>query len=298
MPRKFRLPSRTSRLLLGAGVISLLGVAACAASVDERASREDEAAAQELVSSARERYRDPVRVVISAVREHGSLTPQQARQLTVITNELTEERVSRRQVREQMRASAVNVVRSGNARTAQFDESVDEAVRTAEARLVQSANALEEVHALLEPEQRKAVGTALRAQVEERFAQRRGSKRMREGFDRAAAYLMLSTFQVDKLKEMQKELFGETERLRPSRAEVLALVDAFEGEDFRSALDGLRVSKTALLRKRIARASERTETALTLLTAEQRDLLADMIQEGPRKVLFGESTPTESADCH
>jgi hypothetical protein len=42
------------------------------------------------------------------------------------------------------------------------------------------------------------------------------------------------------------------------------------------------------MREHIAHAGENTDAVLTLLTDGQRDLLADLIDRGPRQVLLGE----------
>ena len=70
-----------------------------------------------------------------------------------------------------------------------------------------------------------------------------------------------------------------------------ALVDAFEGDDFGAALDALHAEKAEFLRAHVARAGDRTDTVLAIFTPEQRDLLADLILEGPTKVLYGEEAP-------
>jgi hypothetical protein len=88
---------------------------------------------------------------------------------------------------------------------------------------------------------------------------------------------------------IKKELVGDGQKLRPSRDELDALVDAFEGDDFRTALDTLHERKAKLLRAHVGRVGDRTDTVLSIFTPEQRDLLADLILDGPSKVLYGEA---------
>ena len=105
--------------------------------------------------------------------------------------------------------------------------------------------------------------------------------RHKKGFRRLVSYLVLSSFQIKQLQAIKKELLGEKKHLRPSRDELLALVDAFEGEDFSSTLDSFRARKLAILRDRVTHAGSRTDTVLSVLTPEQRDLLADSDSRRP-----------------
>jgi hypothetical protein len=141
------------------------------------------------------------------------------------------------------------------------------------------------------------VATALRAHIDETFGKRPDhEKRHRDGFKRVASHLMLSTLQIDKLKALKQQLLGEKQRLRPSREELLALVDAFEGEDFRAALNEFQDKKLAILREHVADAGERTDSALSILSPEQRVLLADLIQDGWRKIILGKDAAQSETD--
>ncbi len=233
-------------------------------------------------------WRGPMGRVIDATRTHGNLTVAQEQTLDAIAEEAKADRKNRRALREKLRTSAVEVVRAGRADSAQFAEAVEEAVGAFEQRMDQNFDALEEIHGMLDADQRASVAVALRAQIERKYGPRpEDKKRHQNGFERVASHLALSTFQVDKLEAVRKELVGETQHLRPSRDELLGLVDAFEGEDFRPALNAMRAKKTVVLRRKVSRAGERTTSVLSVFTAEQRTLLADLILEGPRKVLFG-----------
>jgi hypothetical protein len=191
-------------------------------------------------------------------------------------------------MREKLRTSAVVVVRAGTTNSREFDQSVSEAVRAIEERVQKGTDALEEIHAVLEPDQRALVATALRAHVDEKFGKKRDARRHKNGVQRFASHLMLSKLQLAQLETIKKELVGEKRELRPSREEAHALVDAFEGEDFAAALDAFRAKKATLLKAHVATAGKRTNTVLSIFTVEQRELLADLILEGPRKVLFGD----------
>ena len=87
---------------------------------------------------------------------------------------------------------------------------------------------------------------------------------------------------------MHQELMGPTKRLKPSRDELESLVTAFEGDEFEQALDGFQAEKIAILHKRLARAGEHTDTVLTLLDDGQRELLADLMERGPKAVFQAE----------
>lgn len=278
------------RLIGFASTVALVGAAAaCAAQVDQKAPEPQEPASQELRAPAGRHFKGPVAVVIEAARTHGNLSADQAGTLDTIAAELEAEHGSHKALHEKLRTTAVAVVRSGTADTKEFQASVDEAALAIEERIGRRVDALEEIHATLEPSQRARVAAALRAKLEERFGRKReGEPRRAEGFRRFAAHLVLSNVQIDQLQALQKDLFGEREQLHPSRDELFALVDAFEGENFSAALDDLREKKSKVLRAKVATAGKRTDTVLSIFTPEQREILAELILDGPRKVLLGD----------
>jgi len=235
-----------------------------------------------------------VNVVIDAARDYGDLTTEQQERLDVIALEVEENRESWRALHDKFKNSAVSVVRAGSTDSEEFNQAITEAVQAVEEHVARGSNALEEIHGILEPDQRASVAEALRAHIDEKFGRPKQERDLREqdGFKRFAAHLMLTTFQVDQLMAVKKELVGNTRGLRPTREELYALVDAFEGEDFRAALDAFHAKKQRIFKNRIASAGEKTDTVLAIFTPEQRDLIADLILEGPRKVLLGEEAPT------
>lgn len=259
-----------------------MGTTACAARVQDKAQKTDVAPAGLAAQSARH-FHGPVNAVIAATRANVQLTAAQKQTLKAIESDLRTGRTSRHAMHKQLRSSAAAVVRSGTADSALFNKSVDEAVHIITKRADAMTNALEELHATLTPDQRKTVAAALRARIDRRY----GHHHRRRGFRRLASYLMLSTQQVDALEAMKKKLLGEQKRLRPTRKQLLALADAFQGDHFDSALEAFRADKLAILRAHVALAGERTDTILGIFTPEQRDLLADLILKGPEKVLLG-----------
>jgi Spy/CpxP family protein refolding chaperone len=284
---------RFRRLAVVFGAVALAGTAACASQAEPEASK-DEAAAQELAAARKHHFRSPANVVIEAARQHGDLTSDQEMTLDAIAVEVEGERETFRAMRKELRHSAVAVVRSGTADSEAFDQAVAEAVQAIEERAQRTIEALDEIHSILEPDQRVAVADALRARLDERFGPKPSrDKRYKSGFDRVASHLVLSTAQIDQLMAIKKELIGDKRELRPSRDELYALVDAFEGEDFGPALDAFHADKSRILHARIARAGERTDTVLSIFTPEQRELLADLILEGPEKVLLGDAADPE-----
>jgi Spy/CpxP family protein refolding chaperone len=288
MKSQEKVTSRLARVGIAVGVLVALGTAACAASVDEK-PRQDEITAKALTTDARRHLHGPVAIVMEAARTHGHLSAAQEKTLSAISADFEADRESRKVLAESLRSSAVAVVRSGTSDSVEFDRAVNQTVASIEQHMDRSADALEEIHGTLDGEQRTAVAKALRARINEKFDRKRdGDGRYGDGLKRLAAQLTLSTLQIDKLQAMKKELLGEKERLRPSREELLGLVDAFEGEDFRSALQAFRSKKSAVLRDRVALAGERTDTVLTVLTPAQRDLLADLMKDGWRKVMLGD----------
>lgn len=275
-----------SRLVLTlVGAVALVGAAACAAKVE----RQEDVAAQQAKA---ERQWSPVKVVIDAARVHGNLSIAQEDTLDAIEVELDANHESCAAMREKFRGTAAAMVRSGTVDQEEFDRNVAEAVKLIEERIQQTNDALEEIHAILEPEQREAVADALHDYVDSKFGPKPElEERHPRGFKRFASELMLSALQVKQLMAIKKELIGNKRELRPSAEELHAMIDAFAGNDFSTALADFHAKKRRILLDRVTHASERADTVLSIFTPEQRDLLADLILEGPSKVLLGETEP-------
>lgn len=299
-----RAHGRVARFVVAAvGAAALTATAACATDGDpeareaEVAQREREAAAH---AEGRGAHPSPVEVVIEAAREDGFLSVEQEDALDLLADDLEGEREGFRALRDRLRASAVTAVRAGSADSAEFGQAIAEGVAAVEEQVQSGLDALEEVHAVLEPDQRAAVAENLRARLDaaiearaERREQMEREDRRPDGLQRLASYLVLSPKQVEELQAIQKELLGEKKKLRPTADELHALIDAFEGEDFGEALDDLHEEKMRVLRARVARAGEKADTVLAVFTAEQRELLADLILEGPTKLLLGQEAAEE-----
>ena len=275
------------RFTAAAGLVLVVGVGACVATADG-GDREDLSARQLADDSGHHHFRRPVNVVVDAALALDDLSAEQRQVLTAVKQELADQRESHREVGEKLRTSAVAVVRSGSVDRQQLDQSLDRAVEVIEERMAETVDTIEEIHDTLDAEQRAAVADVLREHIADRFGHHRDGARHEEGFKRFAAHLMLSALQIDKLKAMRTELLGERKRLRPSEDELLALVDAFEGEDLRPAVETFQAGKLAIMRERMAEAGERADSVLSIFTPGQRELLADLIEEGPSKVLFGD----------
>lgn len=296
-----RAHGRVARFVVAAvGAAALTATAACAEGPE---AREDVAAEQEreaTARAARETHPSPVAVVIEAAREDGSLTLEQQDALDLVADELEAEREGFRELHDRLRASAVTAVRAGSVDSEEFERALDEGLRAVEERVQTGLDALEEVHGVLEPEQRAAVADDLRERLDaaiearaERRVERERSAERRDGFQRFASYLVLSPKQIEELQAIQKELLGEKKKLRPTGDELHALIDAFEGEEFGEALDAMHAEKSRVLRARVARAGEKADTVLGVFTVEQRELLADLILEGPTKLLLGQEAAEE-----
>jgi len=290
--RRFTRPFRTLAAL--GGLVVLVGSAACAVRADRTDSTEG-GAAQPVVEQADEaeqtRHRHhhaPLRRVFEAVLEHGDLTAEQDETVREIQADLQVDREAKRLGHEKFKAAAVGIVRSGSADSEQFDRAIEQATAAIEERMDAHSDALLELHAILDADQRVAIADALRERIARRFGERKKAHR-NKGIKRVVSYLMLSPLQLDKLKAMHEELMGPTKRLRPSRDELESLVAAFEGDEFEEALDAFHDEKIAILKKRIARAGEHTDTVLTLLDDGQRELLADLIERGPKSVFQAET---------
>ncbi len=295
MTRQALRPARPFRLLALAGTLALVSTAACASNVSDgqKEAAKQDVTVKQLTTPKHRHLHGPVRVVIDATRTHADLSASQAEALSAIALDLQASHGDRRALGKKLKRTAIEVVRSGRTDSPEFAQSISVAVKAFEERANEHAAAVEEIHALLSPTQRAAVATALRAHIAEKMNapredKQRSDKRRDEGFKRFASQVMLSSLQLDKLKALKVELMGESEQIRPTAEELYALVDAFEGEDFRTALYSFNAKKMSIVQKRVARAGERTNSVLSIFTPEQRTLIADLIQDGPRKVLFGE----------
>lgn len=285
------------RLIGFASTVALVAAAtACAAQVDQKAPEPKQRSSAELRAQQGRHFRGPVAVVLEAARTHGELSAEQSRTLDALAAELETEQGGHKALHEKLKATAVAVVRSGSADTKEFQASIDEAVQAIEERIDRRIDALEEIHLTLEPSQRAKVAAALRAKLEERFGKKRDTEQRREeGFRRFAAHLLLSNAQIAELHALKKDLLGERQELHPTQDELFRLVDAFEGEDFGAALRDLREKKSKILRAKVANAGKRTDSVLSIFTPEQREILAELILDGPRKVLLGEEPAGRAA---
>lgn len=287
---------RFARLATLAGTVALAGTAACAGGEEPR---REEAAERERHAEARQAWRAPGTMVLDVVREEVTLRADQEEELEALAAEYEGEGEGFRALHEDLRLAAADAVRAGRADREELDRAVAEGLLAVDERIQHMLDGVEDLHAILDADQRAAVADVLRerldeaqARREERRAERRAARASGEdGFGRFASYLVLSRSQVDKLVALRKEL-GEERRVAPTREEFDALIDAFESDDVRPALDALHDTKSKILQVRVARASDKADTVLSIFTESQRELLADLIIEGPEKMLLGEGAPS------
>lgn len=229
-------------------------------------------------------------MVVETALERGELTAEQHATITAVGARFEADRERRHELRERLRVAASDVVRVGTTESEVFDKAMKEAVEAMEAHMTLTADAVAEVHGALEPSQRALVGDALRERLAARYERKadRANKKVR--FKKVAAHLALSGVQIDELKQLKKELIGDKKELRPTREELEALIDAFEGEPgaFRLAVSNFHGEKLELLRQGSVRVGKHADTALSLLSAEQRDVLADLIELGPEEAGLAE----------
>jgi len=268
--------NRRALVVASVGFASIVAVAACTNRVD---STQD--VPVKTVEEVRPARQGPVQVVVEAALERGELTTEQHAAIISIRDRFDAERRDRRETKERLRASASDIVRSGTADSDQFDGAVDEALDAIEQRMRITSKALYEVHELLQEEQRSEVASALRSRIAERFERRAKRAEKRERFKKVVGYLMLTDVQVAGLKKVREEVLGDRKDLRPSREELEALVDAFERDDFGAAMESFQTAKLKLVRGRVAHLAAHADTALSMLTDQQRDLLAELIEVGP-----------------
>lgn len=291
-------------LAASVGAVFLIGAGACAVRTDRSESADPPAAAEQAEPQSEgawarhhdRRFKGPARLVLDAALEHGDLSVVQEEVVRDIAAELEIDEETKREMHDKLKASALEVVRAGSTDSAELEQAVDNATEAIEERMEMGADALKELHATLDADQRAAVAEALRQRMAERWGHHHHHGKRHKRFKQIAAYLMLSTYQVDKLKSVRQQLLGKPKRLRPTPEELRQLNDAFEGEDFGELLDQFQAGKIEILRERIASAGEHTDTVLSLLTDGQRVLLADLIERGPREVLVGERGERAEAD--
>jgi len=286
---------RTSRvvrtLVAVCALVAVAGVAACARQTDsEQPPEEVRAPAADHRDGHHFRghhFRGPVRVAIETALEHGDLSADQHASVERLAADLSAQAGDRHEMRRQLRATAIDVVRVGSSNSDQYEQAIEAAAEAIERRVRVSSDAVKELHAILDADQRSVVADRLRERLEERWQGRhRGHRGHR--FKQIAKHLALTSLQIDKLKLLRDQFMDKRERLRPTRDELHALLDAFETDDFDQALDRLTAAKSELLRERLASAGENADAVLSLLGVVQRELLADLIERGPPAALKGD----------
>lgn len=236
----------------------------------------------------RHEHRGPLRMLVRTVVEHGDLSEEQHDEILAIQDRATAARLDRRAIKQRLRLSASTIVRSGTADSDDFDGAVDITMGAIEYRVSITADAIKEIHAVLDARQRLLVAAALRERVAEKFERRekhRETKRAR--VEKVKAYLMLTDDQMKKLEEIRNELVGDDQSMRTTHAQVDDLVKAFEGDDFATELDAFQASKLEILRGRAAHMAGHADTALSVFSVDQRELLADLIEVGPEALGLG-----------
>ncbi len=283
MSRFAKASARSFRVLLASvSLVALSGTAACVSSGES--SESEQARLEQQAEQQAERHRGPVSVVVEAALEHGELNDQQQQAISAI-GEAHAATADREALREQMRTAAADVVRAGTSDSDAFDDAVEQASDALSERIAATGQALKGVHALLDSSQRQAVADALDERMQQRWAKR--DRPRGEGIKRVAGELMLSTMQLDKIKAAFKAMRSHNERRSSGREQISALIEAFRGDDFAATLDAFQDEKQADIRTHMNKAGSHTDTVLAILNDDQRDLLAELIEQGPRSVLLG-----------
>ncbi|MEM1031444.1 MAG: Spy/CpxP family protein refolding chaperone [Myxococcota bacterium] len=264
--------SKFRRALLAATVafFTATGFVACAS--DE--GNDDDVSADE----ARRQQRDAFRAVVDASLEAADLTTAQREELDAIRERVRRDPAARARDRQAMREVVSDIVRDGTAQTERFETALERVAETIETRIAESRAAMVDVHELLAPEQRRAVADVLRARVDERWGKPRRERH--QGFTGLMEDLALTPDQVAELERLRDRLMGQSKQLKPTAEEVYDLIDAFETDAFAPALDAFWSERAPLLRERLAQAGEQTDALLSVFEEDQRDLLADIIEEG------------------
>lgn len=228
-----------------------------------------------------------VSAVVDTAIEYGDLSDAQLEAVTAIRAEMKAQRHDRQAFRQEMKAAASAIVRSGTTDSEQFDAMVEKAAVAIEERIELSSAAVVAIHELLTPEQRVAVAEGLRDRIDAKWGKARRDRH--EAFEKFSEELMLTDEQIAGIEKVRKEMLGEAKRLRPTAEELYGLVDAFETADFPAALDAFHADKAPLLREKLATAGDHADVVLGLLEEDQRDVLAELIEDGP-EAFRGEQT--------
>lgn len=258
-------------LFLAAGAAAT-SLPACTAGPEEEAPPVQE--------QVRKHRHGAVSAVVDTAIEYGDLDDAQLEAVTAIRAEMKAQRKDRKAFKREMKEAASEIVRSGTTDSAQFDAMVDKTAKAIEERIELSSTAVKEIHELLSPDQRVAVAEGLRDRIDQKWGKTRRDRH--EAFEKFSEELMLTDEQIAGIEKVRKEMLGEAKRLRPTAEELYGLVDAFETEEFPAALDAFHADKAPLLREKLATAGDHADVVLGLLENDQRDVLAELIEQGPR----------------
>lgn len=239
-----------------------------------------------------QQWHGPIGFVIDATLEGTDVSDQQAVTLRRIHESVRMDSAKRAQIHDEVKAAAIDVLRIGDADTAQSHDAVMRGATVMERRILEINRAIEEVHATLDDRQRVAVAGVFRDRINQRFGHADAEVRRKNAFVRFTKYMAMTALQIAQLETLRDMLRDEAEHesVHPTREELLALVDAFEGDDFGEAVDAFHARKIRIMHKRFGVAWAHTNTVLSIFNDNQRVLLADLIDRGPMEVLFGEKT--------
>lgn len=284
---------RTSRtiwtLVAATGMVAAVEIAACGTHDDVQ---QEQALELQQVETQRQ-WRGPIGVAVEVALTKTAVSEPQAIALRHIGESARFDAVKRDQIRDGLSSAAIEIVRIGNTDTEQFEAAVSRASSIIEEHLLETNRAFKEIHTILEPGQRVELAAVFRDRINERFRRfegEHGELHRRSAFKRFAKHMALTAAQVLQLERLRDMLRDENERerLHPTREQLLALVDAFEGDSFAGAVDAFHAEKIKIMRKRVASVGEHTNWVLSIFSDGQRVVLADLIDRGPMKVLFGD----------
>jgi len=256
-------------LIAALALSSAAALAACANAPDDE---------EPTVQEVRQHHHGALHAVVEASMEAAELTDAQRTEVETIRDRFHTDRETREKMRDEMRATLSDIVRDGTTQTERFDAAVERAATTIEARIEQRSEAVKDVHALLTPEQRVAVAEVLRERVDQKWGKRRRARH--EGLKTFATKLALTPDQVAELEKVRDRVMGQSKRLRPTAEELYDLIAAFETDDFAAELDDFHAEKAPLLREKLAHAGEHADDVLAILENGQREVLADIIDQG------------------
>ena len=234
--------------------------------------------------------------LLRAALKYVDLTDEQRTKIEAVADGLKRDRDP--EARKARKEKLIAAIRSGD--VSALSAAPADVEKHAREKAAKITSALNELHSILDADQRKQLTEAVAAKMKKR-AQRRAAwgddgdwahkKLGRRGFgahkiERMARKLDLTEEQRGQLEEARKK--AETERpsademkkrFEERRAHVEAMIAAFEKDDFDAKTLGLEQRFAERAKQKVSRKTKHLAVLVPILTDDQRAKLADTMQE-------------------